>query len=116
MSDNWHNWPRKRFVELPQLEWTRGERWWRSILFFPTRKMHDSGYTAFAIVGVDDDGPRGRLATYDVLNLWTLRGEESYLNIDCLWPSGVFNLWSYDGLVSWDYGRVKTKPREKVPR
>lgn len=102
-DENWHNWTRKQFESVPRDDRLNRQEW-RSLLFFPTRKLHDSGYAYFAIIGVDEDGPKARILEYDVFNFYD---DARWINIDCLYPSGVFRMFCTEGNLKYSYGRVQ---------
>lgn len=109
MSD-WSHWSRKQFLAAPERPWGAEDAWWDSLLLIPTHRRHDSGYAYFTVVGANNDGAMERLADYDVVNLWE---KNTYWNIDCLWPSGVFRVFRLYGQVRYDFGLVESRPRPR---
>jgi hypothetical protein len=111
MSEAWQHWPKREFLALAEQGFTKEVTWYRQLVFTPIRRLHDSGYNLFTIIGVDDDGPSLRLGDHDVINLFA---EKAYWSIDCLYPSGAFRLWRSGHDIAWDWGSIETKRQEAV--
>lgn len=97
---DWSNYTKKQLEELPLKREFHGEPTkYDSLLFFPTRRKHESGYTYMCVVGVVEDTPVAVLGYHDDLGMPSFipaMGSISELRIDCSHPHGVFRLWSYN--------------------
>ncbi|NIL77159.1 hypothetical protein [Rhodococcus sp. B10] len=99
LNMDWTKYTKKQLEELPiEREFTRNPTKYDSLLFFPTRRKHESGYTYMCVVGVVEDKPVAVLGYHDDLGLPSFVPTStsfSDLRVDCSHPHGVFRLWSY---------------------
>lgn len=51
----WHKMTKKELLALPKRDWNKNSVY-EYVLFVNTKKMHDSGYNLFAIIGYIKDG------------------------------------------------------------
>jgi hypothetical protein len=89
---------KEELLNLPCREWkeeTSGV--FDSILVFPTKRKHFSGWRCMAIIGVRKGIPIEKLTTgADDLN-WKITCQSDFrLHTDCCMKTGVFHYWGND--------------------
>ena len=87
-------------------KWDDTSRLYDRIWLVPTRKMHDSGYTYVAIIGVWDEkrkeefeicGYCDDISTYFPMIKLSDTFEYPIVRMDCLYPSGILQYHARDG-------------------
>lgn len=97
-----NQWTRKEFLALPKRKWDKVEEY-GSIIFFSTRRKHDSGYSMITVVGcemVDLDPVEIISQSCDDIS-WALPFELflDKISTDCLAKSGAMRMWLGSGLA-----------------
>lgn len=97
-----NQWTREEFLVLPKRRWDKPEEY-GGIIFFSTRKKHDSGYSMITVVGcemVDLDPVEIISHSCDDIN-WELPAEFvlDKIRTDCLMRSGAMRMWLGCGLA-----------------
>lgn len=114
---------KKQLLLLPSATWGDKE-WWDSLLIFPTKDVHDSGFAHIAIIGCQIDKQTNIRMAHKVIaypdditwpesqhNNW-----ESRIRTDAFIENGVLHLWSnyLDFTVSSPTSSTDIITRQKV--
>ena len=99
MTKEWQDWTKKELLSLPVRDF-RESSIYSSVLLVPTRKMHDSGFNLFAVIGCNEGVPVEIAGYMDDFRLtsdsWCADNvvlDSNCVSFDCS-MHGVFRLWS----------------------
>lgn len=96
---------RKEFDALPYTD-ELSSNYWDSIVVYPNRKLHESGYRTITVIGVKKDCLQKCVASCDVLHLDGISGGKSVKhtgwNIDYLPKSGLMHMFVWGKKIKTD--------------